>query len=196
MYIDATRGSINDITGNHTITNHGATLTSDNKYLNFVSTESDYLDTDFVPNLTTWSAELYFHFIAIPTRTSVVFGWGEDINQIRIAYSGSSKVFSIQSNSGTNYSITDTANITSPHHFIITMNNGTVTSYFDGVKSIITSNANIQTSPQTLTLKIGCNYDNSSGFANINLGMFRFYDGKVLTDEEALQNYNYEINRG
>lgn len=195
MYIDATHGSINDITGNHTITNHGVTHTSDNKYLNFVSNEQDYIDTDLVPNLTQWSVECYFCFTTRPTISECITSWGASGNKNRIYYRGADGFLGIQTGAEAIRSIIDGSNLTGYHHLIVTMNNGVLISYLDGVKTNLSSHAAILTS-NTGTLKIGTYYNASEDFANINLRMFRFYDGKVLTDEEALQNYNYEINRG
>lgn len=195
MYIDATHGSINDITGNHTITNHGVTHTSDNKYLNFVSSEQDYIDTDLVPNLTQWSVECYFCFTTRPTISECITSWGVSGNKNRIYYRGADGFLGIQTGAEAIRSIIDGSNLMGYHHLIVTMNNGVLISYLDGVKTNLSSHAAILTS-NTGTLKIGTYYNASEDFANINLRMFRFYDGKVLTDEEALQNYNYEINRG
>ena len=199
MYINsddvATYQSLRDISGNQTVTNHGASLTSDNKYLNFISSESDYIDTDLVPNLSTWSVELYFCFTTTPTSTEIVTSWGSAWdNKVRLAYSGSSEGCGIESNDEQRYILFGGSELLSPHHLIITMNNGALTSYLDGVKTVLCASGGIQTS-HTGTLKIGTKYDATKEFANINLRTFRFYDGKVLTDEEALQNYNYEINR-
>ena len=199
LYIDAddvaTYGSVRDITGKQNITNHGASLTSDNKYLNFISSESDYIDTDLVPNLSTWSVELYFCFTTTPTSTEIVTSWGSAWdNKVRLAYSGSSEGCGIESNDEQRYILFSGSELLSPHHLIITMNNGALTSYLDGVKTVLCASGGIQTS-HTGTLKIGTKYDATKEFANINLRTFRFYDGKVLSDEEALQNYNYEINR-
>lgn len=195
MYIDATHGSINDITGNHTITNHGVTHTSDNKYLNFVSNEQDYIDTDLVPNLTQWSVECYFCFTTRPTISECIASWGASGNRTRIYYRGADGFLGIQTGTDAIRSIIAGSNLTEYHHLIVTMNNGVLISYLDGVKTNLSSDAKVLTS-NTGTLKIGTYYNASEDFANINLRMFRFYDGKVLTDEEALQNYNYEINRG
>ena len=195
MYIDATHGSINDITGNHTITNHGVTHTSDNKYLNFVSNEQDYIDTDLVPNLTQWSVECYFCFTTRPTISECIASWGASGNKNRIYYRGADGFLGIQTGDEAIRSIIDGSNLMGYHHLIVTMNNGVLISYLDGVKTNLSSHAAILTS-NTGTLKIGTYYNASEDFANINLRMFRFYDGKVLTDEEALQNYNYETNRG
>lgn len=193
MYIDATRGSINDIIGNNTITNHGVTHTSDNNYLNFVGSESDYLDTDLLPNLSTWSAELYFYFTEAPIGSQVILGWGSaGENKFRIAYSKSYLGLVTQSNTALTRVISTESNLLEPHHLIVTKNNGVVISYLDGVKTELCTDDPNQSS-QAGTLKIGTKYDASTEFANINLRMVRFYDGKVLTDEEALQNYNYEI---
>lgn len=198
LYIDsddvATYGSIRDITGNKTITNHGVSTTLDNGCLNFVASESDYIDAGFVPNLAQWSAEVYYYFNATPTSTENVFSWGTSGNSIRLAYSSSNSGLVIRSNSETNYIITsDSSTFLSLHHLIITMNNGAITSYLNGVKTVICESGGVQTS-HTGTLKIGSKYDGSKEFGNIHLKLFRFYDGKVLTDDEALQNYNHEIN--
>ena len=198
MYIDAsdvaTHGSIRDITGNHTITNHGTTITSDNNYLNFIASESDYLDTDFTPNLTQWSVELYFYFTETPTNSQCIVSCGVSGNRFKIAYSTTINGLVAHSNNDTRRLIIDNSNLLSPHHLIVTMNNGALTSYLDGIKTVLCTSGSVQSSHAS-TLKIGTAYDAIDGFANINLRMFRFYDGKVLTDEEALQNYNYELNR-
>ena len=194
MYIDATRNSIGDLTANHTITNHGVTHTSDNNYLNFVVGERDYLDTDFTPNLTQWSVELYFYFTKTPTTTQNIVNWGVSGNRMKISYTSNYNGLVVQSNGDDTRVISTDSNLLSPHHLIVTMNNGALTSYLDGVKTVLCESGSTQTS-HTGTLKIGTKYDATKEFANINLRTFRFYDGKVLTDEEALQNYNYEINR-
>ncbi len=199
LYIDAadvaTQGSIRDITGKQNITNHGVSTTLDNGCLNFVANESDYIDTGLVPNLTTWSAEVYFYFTETPTTTQIAISWGGSGNGARIGFRDIEEAFIVRLNSNVNYTVADISNFTSLCHLIITMNNGTVTSYFNGVKTVLGSDANgVQTS-QAATLKIGTKYDIEQ-FTNMNLKSFRFYNGKVLSDEEALQNYNYEINRG
>ena len=198
MYIDAndvvTYGSVRNIVGNYTTTNHGVSLTSDNKYLNFVSTEQDYIDTDLVPNLTQWSVEFYFCFTTTPTSSQCITSWGSSGNKNRIYYSATNGFFGMQAGTDANRSIINGSNLTGYHHLIVTMNNGVLISYLDGVKTQLSSHAKVLTS-HTGTLKIGTYYNASEDFANINLRIFRFYDGKVLTDEEALQNYNYEINK-
>ena len=198
LYIDAndvvTHGSVRNIVGNYTVTNHGTSLTSDNKYLNFVSTEQDYIDTDLVPNLTQWSVEFYFCFTTTPTSSQCITSWGSSGNKNRIYYSKTNGFFGMQASTDANRSIIDSSNLTGYHHLIVTMNNGVLISYLDGVKTTLGSHAKVLTS-HTGTIKIGTYYNTSEDFANINLKMFRFYDGKVLTDEEALQNYNYETNR-
>ena len=198
LYIDAsdvaTHGSIRDITGSQTITNNGASITSDNEYLNFVAKESDYIETGLAPNLTQWSVETYFYFTTKPTTTQIAISWGASGNGVRIGFRDVDNAFIVRLNSNVNYPVADISNFTSLCHLIITMNNGTVTSYFNGVKTVLGSNASgVQTS-QAETLKIGTKYDIEQ-FTNMNLKSFRFYNGKVLSDEEALQNYNYEINR-
>ncbi len=190
MYIDATRNSISDITGNHTITNHGVTHTSDNNYLNFVASESDYLDTDFVPNLAQWSAEVYFQITETPTNSQNIVSWGVDGNRVRIYYSGSKNGICVQTNNNS-VNIITSSNLLEPHHLIITMNNKVAISYLDGVKIQLPYDSSVQTS-HTSTLKIGTKHNGIEEFINMNLRMFRFYDGKVLSDEEVLQNYRYE----
>ena len=197
LYIDAqdvaTQGSIRDITGKQNITNNGVSTTLDNGCLNFVASESDYIDTGLVPNLTNWSAEVYFYFTDTPgVDTQVIFGWGASGSKVRIGYSDSAGALIVQSNNESNYTIANVSDIVSPlHHLIVTMNNGALTSYFDGVKTVLCASGSTQTS-HTGTLKIGCKYNGTEQFANIHLKSLRFYDGKVLTDKEALQNYNYE----
>lgn len=198
LYIDAsdvaTYGSIRDLTGNQTITNNGASITSDNKYLNFVASESDYIETGLAPNLTQWSVETYFYFTTTPTTTQIVISWGGSGNGVRIGFRDDDNAFIIRLNSKIYYAVGNVSNFTSLCHLIITMDKGTVTSYFNGVKTVLGSNASgVQTS-QAATLEIGTSY-NIEQFTNMNLKSFRFYNGKVLSDEEALQNYNYEINR-
>lgn len=198
LYIDAddvaSYGSIRDITGNQTITNNGVSTVLDNGCLNFVANESDYIDTGLVPNLTKWSAELYFYFRSIPANTSSVCAWGVSGNKFRIAYSGTAGYFATQVNGNENRRICDINDILSLRHVIITMNNGVVIAYLDGEKIELTTNETLLTT-HTTTIKLGSKYTGESEFANINLKLFRFYDGKVLTDEEVLQNYNYELRR-
>lgn len=201
MYIDtndvATYGSIRDITGNYTITNHGVSTTLDNGCLNFVASESDYIETELIPNLTTWSAELYFYFTDTPTNTGIVLGWGDPSgNKVRIGYTPSGvSGFIAQINDNTNRLISAIDNMLSLHHLIVTMDNGTFLAYLDGTKIELATGEPSLVS-HTSPVKLGCKYNGASQFANMHLKLFRFYDGKALTDEEALQNYNYEINRG
>ena len=97
-------------------------------------------------------------------------------------------------NDDTQHTIMATAP-TSLTHLVLTYNNGTIITYVNGVKSQLTTGANVMSS-QASNLMVGTKYSASSDFGDIHLKSLRFYDGKVLNDEEALQNYNYEINRG
>lgn len=198
LYIDAsdvaTYGSIRDLTENQTITNNGASITSDNKYLNFVDSESDYIETGLAPNLTQWSVETYFYFTTTPTTTQMLIAWGGSGSGVRIGFREDNNAFIVRLNSSINYEVGNISNFTSLCHLIITMDKGTVTSYINGVKTVLGSNANSVQTSQAETLKIGASYKIDQ-FTNMNLKSFRFYNGKVLSDEEALQNYNYEINR-
>ena len=83
---------------------------------------------------------------------------------------------------------------TSLTHVILTYDNGKIIAYINGAKSQIATNANVMSS-QAGNLMVGTKYNATSEFGNIHLKSLRFYDNKVLTDEEALQNYNYETNR-
>ena len=196
LYINAadvvTYGSVRDITGKQTVTNHGVTHTSDNNYLNFVASESDYIDGGFKPNLTRWSAEFYFYFTNMPTEAETVLGWGASGNRTAIAFWGNT--FMIAINGNVEHTIMPTAP-TSLTHIVLTYNNGTIIAYVNGGKSQIATNANVMSS-QAGNLMIGTKYSANGEFTDMHLKSLRFYDGKVLTDEEALQNYNYEINRG
>ena len=198
LYIDAqdvaTQGSIRDITGNQTITNNGVSTTLDNNCLNFVASESDYIDTGLIPNLTTWTMEAYFYYSTIPTDTSIICGWGTSGNKVRVGYGTTANAFIVQTNNDADKVISNINDMAAPlHHLLITMNNGVLISYLDGIKTEL-STSGTQTS-HTSTLKLGCKYNGGSQFADMHLKTFRFYDGKVLTDEEALQNYNYELRR-
>ena len=197
LYIDAqdvtTQGSIRDITGKQTIVNHGVSTTLDNGCLNFVASESDYIDCGFKPNLTQWSAEMYFYFTATPTSAETVLGWGASGNRTAIAFWGTNFMITITDN--VEHKITSTVPTSLTHVVLTYNNNGRIIAYVNGVKSQITTSANTMTS-QAGNLMVGTKYSASAEFGNIHLKSLRFYDNKVLTDEEALQNYNYEINRG
>ena len=195
MYIDASdvaiQGSVRDITGKQTIVNHGVSTTLDNSCLNFVASESDYIDGGFKPNLTKWSAEAYFYFTTMPTEAETLLGWGASGNRTAIGIWGNT--FMIAINGNVEHTIMPTAP-TSLTHIVLTYNNGTIIAYVNGAKSQIATNANLMSS-QAGNLMIGTKYSAAGEFGNIHLKSLRFYDGKVLTDEEALQNYNYETNR-
>ena len=196
MYIDAadvaTYGSVRDISGKQNITNHGVSTTLDNNCLNFVDSEvdgeSDYLDCGFKPNLTQWSAEVYFYF----TTPRCLLSWGASGNRTSITVWDNDFVIAI--NNLKTYTIMPTIP-TSLTHIILTYNNGTIIAYVNGVKSQLATGANIMSS-QAGNLMVFTKYDASDEFSSAHLKSLRFYDGKVLTEEEALQNYNYEINRG
>ena len=192
MYIDATQGSVRDITGNYTITNHGVTHTSDNNYLNFVSSESDYLDTDLLPNLSTWSTEVYFHFTnSTPADSQNIYCWGNSSsNRVRVGYSGTEKCMTVLVNS-TKQKIGDIS--LTLQHLVVTANNGTYTVYINGVQQYTFSSGTLSSS--TNNMVIGTSSYSTGNFPDMNLKIFRHYDGKVLTPEEVLQNYNYETNR-
>ena len=202
LYIDAddvsTHGSIRDITGNYYVTNHGVSTTLDNGCLNFVKSESDYLDAvDLVPNLATWTTESYFYFTDTPSETSILCGWGTDgSNRVRIGYGATLNALLVKSNTDGDKIISSNPDslVGSLHHLVVTKNNNILVSYLDGVKIELDTNATNQTS-HTSILKIGTRYDAVGEFANMHLKTFRFYDGKALTEEEVLQNYNYEKNR-
>lgn len=193
LYIDAqdvtTQGTIRDITGKQNITNHGVSTTLDNGCLNFVASEFDYIDTGFKPNLTKWSAEAYFYYPP-QANAGALLGWGASGNRTTISVWDS---FMIAINDNRQHTIMATAP-TSLTHLVLTYNNGTIIAYVNGVKSQLTASANVMSS-QAGNLMIGTKYNASDDFASMHLKSLRFYDGKVLTDEEALQNYNCEINR-
>lgn len=196
LYIDAadvaTRGSIVDITGNQTITNNGVSTTLDNGCLNFVASESDYLDCGFVPNLSTWSTEIYAYFTSTPTDTANLYCWGSSkSNRIRVGYGGSDKAMMILTNI-TKRKIGDV--FLTLQHLVVTANNGTYTVYINGVQQYTFSSETLAS--HTNNMVIGTSSYGTDSFADMNLKSFRFYDGKVLSDAEVLQNYNYEINRG
>lgn len=197
LYIDAqdvtTQGSIRDITGKQSIVNHGVSTTLDNGCLNFVASESDYLDTNFVPNLSTWSVESYFYFTTTPTSSSSVYSWGTSGNKIRLAYSSTNSTVTLASTAG-DPSIGNISEFLSLRHVVITANDTTYTVYIDGIKQYTFTGTGALSS-HTGALKIGADIGTFGKYADMNLKTFRFYDGKVLTDEEALRNYNYEINR-
>lgn len=197
LYIDAqdvtTQGSIRDITGKQSIVNHGVSTTLDNGCLNFVASESDYLDTNFVPNLSTWSVESYFYFTTTPTSSSSVYSWGTSGNKIRLAYSSTNSTVTLASTAG-DPSIGNISEFLSLRHVVITANDTTYTVYIDGIKQYTFTGTGALSS-HTGALKIGADIGTFGKYADMNLKTFRFYDGKVLTDEEALQNYNYETNR-
>lgn len=192
IYIDAsdvtTQGSVRDFTGKQNIVNHGVSTTLDNGCLNFVASESNYIDCGFKPNLTQWSAEFYLYFDIVDTAT--LLGWGASGNRTAIAYWGNG--FMIAINDDTQHTIMSTLP-TSLTHLVLTYNNGDIIAYVNGEKSQITTNANVMTS-QASNLTLGAKYSVSE-FSDMHLKSFRFYDGKTLTDTEALQNYNYEKNR-
>ena len=194
MYINAddvaTQGSIRDITGKQSIVNHGVPTTLDNGCLNFVASESDYIDCGFKPNLTQWSAEAYFYYLS-QESAGTLLSWGASGNRTTISVWDS---FMIAIRDDVQHTITSTAP-TSLTHLVLTYNNGTIIAYVNGIKSQLTTSANVMSS-QAGNLMIGTKYSASAEFGNIHLKSLKFYDGKVLTDEEALQNYNYEINRG
>ena len=195
LYIDAqdvtTQGSVRDLTGKQSIVNHGVSTTLNNNCLNFVASESDYIDCGFKPNLTKWSAEAYFYFTTMPTEAETLLGWGASGNRTAIAFWGNS--FMIAINGNVEHTIMSTPP-TSLTHLVLTYNNGTIIAYVNGAKSQIATNANTMSS-QAGNLMIGTKYSATGEFGNIHLKSLRFYDGKVLTDKEALQNYNYETNR-
>lgn len=200
LYIDAndvsSYGSIRDMSGNNKpLTNHDVSTTLDNGCLNFVASSSNYIDTDLVPNLTTWSVELYF-YSTNNTDSQTFCGWGASGNRVTIGYwNGISTEFIIAPHDDTNYGMGAFSNyLNTLSHVIITMNNGTLTSYVNGVKTTLATDISVLTSHQG-TLKIGTKYSTSGEFGDMHLKLFRFYDGKVLTDNEATQNYNYEKNR-
>ena len=195
LYIDAddvaTYGSVRDITGKQNIDNHGVSTTLDNGCLNFVASESDYLDCGFVPNLSTWSTEIYAYFTSTPTDTANLYCWGNSSsNRIRVGYSRSDKAMTILANT-TKQKIGDV--FLTLQHLVVTANNGTYTVYINGVQQYTFSSGTL--SSNTNNMVIGTSSYETDAFADMNLKIFRHYDGKVLSAEEVLQNYNYETNR-
>ena len=127
----------------------------------------------------------------MPTEAETVLGWGASGNRTAIAFWGNGLMIAINGN--VEHTITSTPP-TSLTHLVLTYNNGTIIAYVNGIKTELATNANTMSS-QAGNLMIGTKYSASSEFGAIHLKSLRFYDGKVLTDKEALQNYNYETNR-
>lgn len=196
LYINADEvssdGTFNDLSGNNTsITNHSVPTVLEDGCINFVANNSTYLECGFSPNQSKWSIEMYFYFDGSSTQAETVCGWGASGDKIAVAnWDGNFMVANLNDEKLT---LGAYANYQSPlKHVVITFENGIMTSYTNGVKSVLSSSTGVRVG-STGNLMIGTKYSASGEFGNFNLKLFRFYDNKALSGSEVAQNYQNVI---
>lgn len=188
-------GTIKDLSGNNTtIINHNVPTTLEKDSINFVANNEAYLECDISPNVTQWSVEFYFYYDGNGSVAETLCSWGSSGDRITIGYWGNS--FMVANIDDTELSIGSYSNYSTLNHVIITFNNGTMTSYTNGIKKVLSTSTGVRVGSSDTNFMIGTKYNKSGDFGNFNLKSFRFYNGKTLTDDEVLSNYNSTVVSG
>ena len=195
VYIDSndvtTSGSIrNIVNGGIAITPKNLTTTLSNNCIKFAKSDSTHIDLNFAPNLTQWTAEIYFKATGTSTERDYLLGWGIDtITRTYIGFKSSNLQCTTGNKSASTFaSFADFSSALT--HLVITHSDGVTTMYKNGTQ-IKQENTGAMTTTN-YNAYLGCSYDQRYP-ADMEMKLFRFYDGKVLTASEVEQNYNASI---
>ena len=202
LYIDAENGSIaadgtiQDISGNnYPITAYNTSILDDGAIAFNIDNKS-YLECGLDPNDSCWTAEIYFRLTDIIEQDMRIFGWGMSENKFTTKYDWDKYSFDFtyckdigkedDFNEYIDYDInTDFTN--KFVHIMYSCDGDSVVINING-KTVITCD----TTPMTEVAKniiIGKHYVNDEEYANMELKLFRFYNGVALNRYQMQCNY-------
>ena len=201
LYIDTENGSIaadgtiQDISGNnYPITAYNTSILDDGVIAFNVDNKS-YLDCGLDPNDTCWTAEIYFRLTDIIEQDMRIFGWGTSGNKFTSKYDWDKYSFDftygvdIEKDNFNEYIDYDT-NTDFTNKFVHIM----YSCYGDSIVININGKTVIDcdVTPMTEIAKniiIGKHYNSDKEYANMELKLFRFYNGVALNRYQMQCNY-------
>lgn len=206
LYIDTENGSttvdgnIQDISGNnHVITNYNTSSLDDGTIV-FNASSKSYLDCSLNPNENCWTAEIYFKLTEL-IEDMCIFNWGDLGNRFGIKYDFDKGCLDFNYNNSigkdnfneyidydlnTNYS-------SEFIHVILSYDRGKIVINMNG-KTIITYDE-ISMTKIAKNIIIGKNSESDTRYANMELKLFRFYNGIALNRYQMQCNYLNLIRR-
>jgi hypothetical protein len=192
----AADGTIQDISGNNHLITAYNTSSLDDGTIVFNASNSSYLDCSLDPNDICWTAEVYFRFTDIIEQDMTIFCWGEagnrfttkydwDKNSLDFKYGGDTEKdnFNDYIDYDTNTDFTNKF-----VHIMYSCDGDSVVINVNG-KTVITYD---NVTPMTEIAKniiIGSTYNSDEYYANMELKLFRFYNGVALNRYQMQCNY-------
>jgi hypothetical protein len=189
-------GLIYDISGNnYPITNYNTSSLDDGTIV-FNASNKSYLDCGLDPNDTCWTAEVYFRFTDIIEQDMTIFCWGEAGNRFTTKYDWDKYSLDFKYGGDTekddfnDYIDYDTnTDFTNKFvHIMYSCDGDSVVINVNG-KTVITCD---NVTPMTEVAKniiIGNTYNSDGYYANMELKLFRFYNGVALNRYQMQCNY-------
>lgn len=206
LYIDAdhatTNQEIRDISGNETpISAVGLSVPTDG-YLVFDDDIENYINCNFTPNTSAWTAEFYGKLL-YTTSTQYLFSYGGsgakigikiilDAVSVELRYGGDdTNIIDIPgvAQKDLEYLCKDTDH-KDDIHIIVSYDGTTLYVFINGVLILNDDKSPVDFSSYTdRFLYIGKHYEDMDDYPKMNLKLFRWYDGTALTSYQAFQNY-------
>ena len=201
LYIDTENGSIaadgtiQDISGNnYPITAYNTSILDDGVIAFNVDNKS-YLECGLDPNDSCWTAEIYFRLTDIIEQDMTIFGWGTSGNKFSSKYDWDKYSLDfkygvdIEKDNFNDYIDYDTnTDFTNKFvHVMYSCNGDSIVINVNG-KTVITCDV----TPMTEVAKniiIGKHYNSDKEYANMELKLFRFYNGVALNRYQMQCNY-------
>lgn len=206
LYIDAdnatTEQEIRDISGNETpLSVVGLSVPTDG-YLVFDDDVENYINCNFTPNTSAWTAEFYGKLL-YTTSTQYLFSYGGSGAKLGIKITLGGGSVNIRYG-GDDIDILDIAGVTQKDleyllkdtahkddiHIMVSYNGSTLYVFINGVMIITMEKSPVDFSSYSdRFLYIGKHYEDMDDYPKMNLKLFRWYDGTALTPYQAFQNY-------
>ena len=206
LYIDAdhatTEQEIRDISGKESpISVVGLSVPTDG-YLTFDDDVENYINCNFTPNTSAWTAEFYGKLL-YTTSTEYLFSYGGSGAKlgIKITLGGGSvdiryggddiDILDIPgvAQKDLEYLLKDTTH-KDDIHIIVSYDGSTLYVFINGVLIINVDKSPVDSSSYNdRFLYIGKHYADMDDYPKMNLKLFRWYDGTALTPYQAFQNY-------
>ena len=201
LYIDTENGSIaadgtiQDISGNnYPITAYNTSILDD-EAIAFNIDNKSYLECGLDPNDTCWTAEIYFRLTDIIEQDMRIFGWGMSGNKFTSKYDWDKYSFDftygvdIEKDDFNEYIDYDTnTDFTNKFvHIMYSCDGDSIVINING-KTVITCDVTSMTEVAK-NIIIGKHYNSDKEYANMELKLFRFYNGVALNKYQMQCNY-------
>lgn len=202
LYIDTENGSIaadgtiQDISGNnYPITAYNTSILDD-EAIAFNIDNKSYLECGLDPNDTCWTAEIYFRLTDIIKQDMNIFSWGTSENKFTTQYDWDKYSLDfkygvdIEKDNFIEYIDYDTnTDFTNKFvHIMYSCDGDSVVINING-KTVITCENLTPMTEVAKNIIIGKHYNNDEEYANMELKLFRFYNGVALNRYQMQCNY-------